>query len=311
MWDEGTGGTFFPSLGGNQGGGGGGSILSGLGSLAGFATGNPWIGTVASALGGLFGGGGDSASDMMEEQAAWQRHFMRWGPSYQMQGYRNAGLNPMLLMTKGVPLGAGPSMPQTQDDRSIRIQRIQTAIAAAQGNSAMQLQGAQTQLLEAQKAKTEAETLTELNRPENVSAHTSALAAQAPMHESQTALNVASTSLREAERLLTNENIHLANANTIFAHWHALTEKRSYELVQPAQAGHYRASALQATESATLPQFQRSQIWNQTQILKEELKGAVRRGDLEESKFAKIMGYIDRFTSSLNISGSAHLGIRR
>lgn len=120
--------------------------------------------SAASLLGGLFGGKGKSQSDMMEEQVAWNYHQAEFLPAYQVKGMRRAGLNPMLMATKGVPQGPMPSQ-SAQDDRTVGIQKASAMAVIAN-------QAAQARLYEAQAKNVEAQTETEKHRPPLVQAQT-------------------------------------------------------------------------------------------------------------------------------------------
>lgn len=131
----------------------GSSALSVIGQAV---PGASWLSSAASALGalgGLFGGKGKSASKMMEEQVAWWRYMQLHGPGLQVEGMRQAGLNPMLLATKGLPASGMPSLPQTADDRSISLGRSQMALASAKSAAELAIASATVDNLKADTAK--------------------------------------------------------------------------------------------------------------------------------------------------------------
>lgn len=136
-----------------------------LGSMgSGFSTGLG--GGIASAVGGLFGGGkkGPSAAKLMAMQEKAQYRMAENLPMWQVVGLRNAGLNPILAATHGPASGQMPTSGAV-DDRVVDLQ-------AASARSQIANQTAQAKLYNAQAEKTEAETATELQRPENVSSDT-------------------------------------------------------------------------------------------------------------------------------------------
>lgn len=131
----------------------GSSAISVIGSMV---PGASWLSSAASALGalgGLFGGKGKSASKMMEEQEAWRYHEMMYGPGYQVAGLRRAGLNPIMLASKGFPQTGGPSLPSTQDDRSISLGKSQLALASAKSAAELAIASATVDNLKADTAK--------------------------------------------------------------------------------------------------------------------------------------------------------------
>lgn len=137
-------------------------------------------GGISSAVSGLFGGKkkGPSAADMMAMQEEAQYRMAQKLPAYQVAGMRAAGLNPMLVATKGFGQGQMPTSGAV-DDRMVALQE-------ASARSAIANQTAQAKLYNAQADKTEAETVTEVNRPANVAADTATKVAMTPKIEQDT-----------------------------------------------------------------------------------------------------------------------------
>jgi len=149
------------------------------GASTGMAIGGPWGALAGGVLGGFMGGGGGhSAKSQMENSIAAQYRLARGLPSAQVEGMKAAGLNPILVATKGYGGGQAPSL-GTVDDRVANIQ-------AASAKSQIMNQVAQSRLFNAQADKTEAETTTEKQRPANVSADTENKAAMTPKIQQDT-----------------------------------------------------------------------------------------------------------------------------
>lgn len=145
---------MFESLLGSLAGSLGDSVMSGLGS------------GISSAIGGLFGGKskGPSLGQQMKMQYDYQLQGMLDAPRHQVAGLRMAGLNPILAATNGPGTTQQVSASGT-DDRVVGLQE-------ASVKSQIANQSAQAALYAAQARKTEAETKSELKRPENISADT-------------------------------------------------------------------------------------------------------------------------------------------
>lgn len=200
-----------------------GGVESGLGSM------------VSGALGGLFGGSkGPSAAKQLNMQRYHQYQMAENLPAYQVNGLRIAGLNPMLAATKGLPGGAAPQM-GTVDDRSIDVQSSSARTVATKAASDTMIARRQLELnqaatnadievKEATRDYIEAQTLTELNRPENVASATGLNRALAPKAVAETAESEARVPL------------HIAQTNTATAHGllmkqQALTEVQKRGLI--------------------------------------------------------------------------------
>ncbi|AXH74694.1 MAG: DNA pilot protein [Microviridae sp.] len=154
--------------------GGGGSWISSALGAAGSAFGGPVGGLIGSVVGGLFGKKGASsqnkaAAKAAAAQMAWQERMSNTAHQREVADLRAAGLNPILSANKGgasTPSGASYSP----------VNEMDSAVSSAKAGrmAAVELENAlaQTKLLEAQTQKTQAETETERNRPENIAADT-------------------------------------------------------------------------------------------------------------------------------------------
>lgn len=97
-----------------------GSFLGGAGSLAG-------------ALG--LGKGGDSHSKIAKRQQAWTREYALAGPSWNVEGLRRAGLNPILAAKEGLSpnsaVAASANNVRRETDSDVRASSAQSAMAMA------------------------------------------------------------------------------------------------------------------------------------------------------------------------------------
>lgn len=160
----------------------GGGIMSGI------------SGGISSAVGGLFGGKGESAKKQMARQIQAQYDLAKNLPSFQVQGLRAAGLNPILAATHGPAQGQMPTS-GVVDDRLVGLQE-------ASARSQIANQTAQANLYNAQAEKTQAETETEFHRPMNIAADTGAKMAQPALLAAQTRQALASGDLAGATQAL-------------------------------------------------------------------------------------------------------------
>ena len=146
--------------------------LAGLSSL---------IGGASSVLSGL-GGFGEKLFDNYTAAKAATKAFDRdvWmmGNRYQLQvkDMLKAGLNPMLAAGASPP---SPNAPMANVSRGGGVQGVSQLASAAQARATVDLLRSQTR-------KTDAETVTEMNRPENVASGTAHNVASAGQAEAQT-----------------------------------------------------------------------------------------------------------------------------
>ena len=107
-----------------------------------------WAGPIGAGIGAgadLIGGflQSKSAKDAAQDAYARQIHWAKHGPSYQMEGLRNAGLNPILAA--GKIGGASGSQPQAQP-----VNPTQGAVQAAATAAQLSLLGSQAKTARAQ-----------------------------------------------------------------------------------------------------------------------------------------------------------------
>jgi hypothetical protein len=133
--------------------------------------------SIASSAKSLLGGGGGEGSSM-KKQLGWQLRSAREMPSAQVAGLRAAGLNPMLAVGGGI---SAPPPITSSPGKDAEISTARSLAAASTAN-----QAAQARLYSAQAEKTQAETATELKRPENVEAQTGVSRASVPKIEQDT-----------------------------------------------------------------------------------------------------------------------------
>lgn len=164
-----------------------GDVVSSAGQIFGALSGNPLVSLASSVVGGLFGKKSSSKANkqavaMMREQMAWQERMSNTQYQRGVTDMRAAGLNPMLLMTKGagaMPAGVSAA-PVLDEGAGFRA-------GSAQGLAMASMQ-AQLELTKAQTAKTLAEAKTEAMRPEAVSMQTKLNLSQAMNQEAMTTL---------------------------------------------------------------------------------------------------------------------------
>lgn len=133
---------------------------------------------LGSAVSGLFGGGskGPSIFKQMEAQRNVQLELARRMPASQVLGLREAGLNPMLAATKGPVTGQNVSGTDPNigaaAQSSAKSAQARQYMDAQLTNAQIQQSNSASKLNESLAAKAAAETETERNRPENISAET-------------------------------------------------------------------------------------------------------------------------------------------
>lgn len=135
---------------------------------------------ILSSAKSLFGGGDDDGGMSNKEYAkqfAWSAKSAREMPAQQVMGMRAAGLNPMLLATKGLPPAPGYTVEpglETKMSTAKQVAGTQAALAAA----SIANQSAQAELYGAQAENVRADTKDKLLRPDETSARTNLLKAQ-------------------------------------------------------------------------------------------------------------------------------------
>lgn len=137
------------------------------------------IGSLLSSAKGLFGGGGDDKPEWksMRDQVNWSLYSAKHMPNAQVMGLREAGLNPMLAVGKGI--SAPPpvtSSPGADTNASTSRQLAQASIAQA---------GSQTALNLASARNVEADTQNKKMLPGKTGAETDLLGVQKQLAESE------------------------------------------------------------------------------------------------------------------------------
>lgn len=141
-----------------------------------------------------------------KEQTQWQMDYntLASGTAHQREvaDLRAAGLNPILSGTGGqgaqspsVMVGSGATSSGSKGSGSRASASAAPVINTLASAAQIQNLVAQTELARAQSAKTEAERLTELNRPENISADTATKKSTVELQKSQGDLNLAMRNL--------------------------------------------------------------------------------------------------------------------
>lgn len=145
---------------------------------------------LANSAKSLFGMGNDDggmSSKDFEKQIKYQGIQALEYPTHQVQGLRNAGLNPMLAVGKGISapptLNSEPGL-ETKLATAKQVASSQSAVAAA----TIQNLAASSAKMQAEAKLTEAQTRTEENRPGNIIAQTGAYGAQTAHQSAQAAL---------------------------------------------------------------------------------------------------------------------------
>jgi len=169
-----------------------------FGTVAGYASQGLQI---LSSAKSLFGGGDDDGGMSNKEYAkqfAWSAKSAREMPAQQVIGMRAAGLNPMLLATKGLPPAPGYTVEpglETKMSTAKQVAGTQAALAAA----SIANQSAQAKLYEAQAENVQADTLVKQKQPANIEAQTGLYRSTALMHDITGTL-VGQQSMTETER---------------------------------------------------------------------------------------------------------------
>lgn len=241
-----------------------------------------------SLLGGMFGGGGKSQSDMMEEQVAWQYKMANRLPYEQVQGMRIAGLNPMLVATKGLPQGQQPTQ-NTQDDRQVSTARQAANSQTALAMSTAANQAAQAKLYETQAEKLRAETPGNDLYQENLASAAALNRQKAQSEVEQQGVSRSLMDLNYAQTTLAEAGVQLKDAEQTFVKWQSAVERMKAKGVQPLQ-------------------IQQMKIERDT--LEEQFKTARRKGEIDDTTFGKVMGYVEKFFSALPFSSHTTIPLR-
>lgn len=185
------------------------TIGSGLGTYFGGGAGGALGGAIGGIGDGLFGGDeGHSASWYYEKNLQSQYRAANRLPYEQVQGMKTAGLNPILVATKGPPQGAsaGAVHYSPADDRTVSVQRQQ-----ANASSALAVSTAANQAAQAELYKAQADKINNADVP-NVQADTENKRALTPQIEQQTRL-AAEQTLNTGSMTMLNNALYRAK------HW--------------------------------------------------------------------------------------------
>lgn len=265
----------------------GGSFLGSLGSLAGHLS--PIV-SLGSALGGMFGGKGDSSAKafarqmrMLNVQQSWQENMMRDQYSLQTQGLRQAGLNPMLAVSKG--FGGGPSSPTP----SGVIDPAASEASSAQAASSKTLMG-----IAAQKA------VAEIGQ----------IQAQTRNIDQQTKVGVQEEALKNAEH----------NAQQALSSWYQQQGFESTERIKGfgiqrdlatqhikesiARASQFVASAKLADAQTSTEKWRASLTATELDAAQAILEGQLLEGEIDQTRFGEAMRYLRRVSTSITGLGS-------
>lgn len=242
------------------------------------------LGIISSAK-GLFGGG-DSKSE--RESMSDQYHFNSLAelesPRRQVAGLRAAGLNPMLAITKG--LHSAPTVTASPGAET----QASTAKSLAAASAANQL--SQAALNQAQAEKVRAETPGNDLYQENIASGAALNRQRAQSEIEAQAVSRSLADLNYAQTTLAESNVQLNWATETLRKWEGRVKRFEYQKLQPVE-------------------LQQMQIERDT--LEEQFKTARRKGEIDDTTFGKVMGYVDKFFSALPFSSHAttHFPSRR
>lgn len=238
--------------------------------------------SAASLLGGLFGGGG---GNNMKQQFAYNMASQYYSPIHQVRGMRAAGLNPMLAATKG--LNAAPTVSNNPvDDRAIALQKA-SALSMISNNAAQtQLYRSQSDLAEAQAEKTRSETPANDLFQEGIASASALNRQRAQTEIEEQAVRRSVASLNYAHETLAEANVQTAESQQFLNKWLARAKRFEVQHLMPQEL---------------------AQMKVELNTLDEQLKTAVRKGELDETTYARVMGYVGKFFENLPFGASANV----
>lgn len=173
---------------------------------------------IANSAKNLFSSG-SSEGDSMKKQVAWQQYSALNMPLHQVEGLRRAGLNPMLAVGKGIEAPPNITSSPGKDAEIATARQLASQQGMVAAATVQNLESASAKNL-ADAALAKAQTITEGQRPENVSGDTNLKFAQqqaagqlALLHQTNEAKESFNVKIAKTESQLRNLELSLAKLN--------------------------------------------------------------------------------------------------
>lgn len=272
-----------------QTGGGTTDMSSVLGTIGGFL-GGPAGSVIGSIAGGLLGKKGDSSGKqfqrqmrMLNVQQKWQEDMMRDQYSLSVQGMRNAGLNPILSVSKGIGSMPSSSSPSSVGDPSA------SQASAAQAVSARTASALAATRAVAEIAQIEAQT-------KNIEQQTKVGVQEEALKNAQQNLTQAQSGLAGQQNIESAERTGIYGPQSDLARQHVQESKaRVIQLLSSAKHADAQASHELVKAGLTAVEIQAAE---------EILKGQRLEGQIDDTQFGEAMRHLKRLSTSITGLGS-------